>query len=126
MKERTDEECKSLVYLMLTRYNDNWQERFPTDMRISPEDCQALYDAYADIVRMEIEKAKLSDTSVPTVEELITLGMKRLRATMQSSDDPSKIARSIEMLNDLPDSKAIKRTERKTMFDIIQDKAKGK
>ena len=127
LKTMSDEECKNLVYLMLRRYGDRWQTDFAEDMNIDPKDCMALYDGYKDIVLNEIEaeKEKEKHEETPTVEEIIRRGMKRLADIIDSDSDPSKVARAIDIISSLPDDNTFKREKKKSIFEIMQDKAKS-
>lgn len=123
MQEGKERKCKNLVYLMIRRYGDNWKQSFPEDMGLPADKCQEIYDMYYDEVMDEISKEEPVN-DVPTADELIEKGMKKLRNIISTCDDPSKLTRSIEILADMRDSGAVKREEHKTIFDRIQEKAK--
>lgn len=127
LKTMSDEECKNLVYLMIRRYANRWETDFPKDMNISEKDCHALYDGYSSVVLAEIdaENKREHDEAQPTVDEIIRRGMRRLMDTIEKGDDPSKVARAIEIVSSLPDENAFKRERRKTIFEAMQEKAKN-
>lgn len=127
LKTMSDEECKNLVYLMIRRYGDRWETDFPKDMNISEKDCRALYDGYSNTVLAEIEAEtqREHDEAQPTVDEIIRRGMRRLMDTIEKSDDPSKVSRAIEIISSLPDENAFKRERKKSIFEVMQEKAKN-
>jgi len=110
---------KNLVYLMLTRYDDDWEDDFPYDMGIDHDVCQKLYDRYAGEVRKEIDAEEATD-EVPSADELIDKGMKKLSKIINNCDDPAKLTTAIDKLSSLRDSNAIKTEKKETIFDKIQ------
>lgn len=125
MAEDKEIKYKNLVYLMVRKYKGDWKGSFPTDMGISLESCEKIYEKYADEVYEEIQKEDEDESVVPTADELIDKGMRKLNFIISSCDDASKLTRSIEILSDLRDSNKVKKKVEKTIFDKMQEKYKN-
>lgn len=124
MADSNEAKYKNLVYLMIRRYGGGWRERFPSDMGLPADKCEKIYDAYYDEVLEEIEKEDAERVGVPSANELIDKGLKKLNDIIVTCEDPSKLTRAIEILTDLKKSGALKDEEHESIFDKIQRKYK--
>lgn len=124
MAEQNEAKLKNLVYLMIKRYKGGWREKFPSDMGIPVDKCEKIYDAYYDTVLDEIEKEAAGPDEVPSADALIKKGLRKLDTIINTCEDPSKLARAIEMLRDMRDADPSMREAKETIFDKIQRKAK--
>lgn len=124
MADSNEAKLKNLVYLMIKRYKGGWREKFPSDMGIPVDKCEKIYDAYYDTVLEEIEKEAVDGSDVPSADALIKKGLRKLDTIITTCEDPSKLARAIEMLRDMRDADPSMREAKETIFDKIQRKAK--
>lgn len=119
-----DKKCKNLVFLMLTRYKGDWEKSFPSDMGIPYETCKAMFDKYRKEVEKEVEQDYSSIGEEPTAEETMRKGMKRLNQQILKETDPSKIARALQILNELKDNGAVKKETKTSIFDKLNSENK--
>lgn len=120
MADTSEEKYRNLVYLMLTKYHDRWEDAFPSDMGIPPDVCRRMYAKYRDEVLEMIEKDKeITDDRVPSADDIIRKGMIQLEKRISSCDDPSRIARSIQLLDELKNGNSVKKEVKKSIFDKL-------
>lgn len=120
MADTSEEKYRNLVYLMLTKYHDRWEDSFPSDMGIPPDVCRRMYSKYRDEVLEIIEKDKeLTDDRIPSADDIIRKGMIQLEKRISSCDDPSRIARSIQLLDELKNGNSVKKEVKKSIFDKL-------
>lgn len=124
MASTSDKKCRNLVYLMLTRYDGDWESSFPSDMGIPYDTCRAMFDKYAEDVRKEIEGDVKVHVKEPTAEETMRKGMLRLNLQIQKETDPSKIARALQILNELKDTGAVRKEDKTSIFDKLNQDRK--
>lgn len=124
MATTADKKCKNLVFLMLTRYKGDWEKSFPSDMGIPYETCKAMFDKYSKEVEKEMEQGFSGNGEEPTAEETMRKGMKRLNQQILKETDPSKIARALQILNELKDTGAVRKESKTSIFDILNSDGK--
>lgn len=122
MAKASDKKCKNLVYLMLTRYNGDWEGSFPDDMGIDIAVCRRLYDRYHTEVEGEIAEERNGGKGIPTADEIIRQAMVKLKESVSSCDDPSKIVRAIQGLDELKKGDSVSRERKESIFDILNRK----
>lgn len=120
MADTSEEKYRNLVYLMLTKYHDRWEDSFSSDMGIPPDVCRRMYSKYRDEVLEMIENDReLTDDRIPSADDIIRKGMIQLEKRISSCDDPSKIARSIQLLDELKNGNSVKKEVKKSIFDKL-------
>lgn len=118
--------CKNLVYLMLTRYKNNWRSSFAREMGLPQKMVEQIYARYNEEVAKEIDKERremlaIREDEIPTAEQLIDSGMKKLAVTIASCEDPSKITRAIQTLSELKKSGDVKKEKVKSLYEIARE-----
>lgn len=109
---------RNLAYLMLKLYKDNWKARFPMDMGIPIDVCVSIMAKYGREAAQMIDKERedllsLNRKDVPTANKIIDNAMKKIERTITTCEDPSKIARTIQILEELNKSSDMLRKEKK-------------
>lgn len=122
MAKASDKKCKNLVYLMLTRYGGDWEDSFPDDMGIDRSVCQKLYDKYHLAVEKEISDERNDREGIPTADEIIRKAMRKLEQSISSCDDPAKIVRAIQSMDELKGGDSVGREKKESIFDILNRK----
>lgn len=112
------------VILLHYRYKDDC-EKCASVMKINLFELAAWkvqFMSEAKLIMMEHEKA-VADEPIPTHQEIIETGMKRLFLMVKKEDDPSKIARAITAIAELEKSNGSggKKAER-SIFEEMNDK----
>lgn len=114
---------KNFVYLMLSLYKSNWRSNFPRDMGLPLEYCENIMRRWGEVVAKKIDKdrvelMKLNADEVPTANKIIDNAMKKIEKTIATCEDPSKIARTIQILDELSkESESIKREKKSSILD---------
>ena len=108
-KAYTEQEKIDYIFLLKFRYNNNysamarahgacqralkqWEETYLDDAQRILDGIFALYQP---------NKPSAEDESVPTVQELIDLGLKQIKMGIASTIDPSKISKALKDISDL-------------------------
>ena len=119
---------RNLVYLMLKLYKSTWRSGFPRDMGIPVGVCEQMMSRYGKEVAAKIDKERqdilaLKGDDIPTANSIVDMAMKKIRDTISTCEDPSKVARTIQILEELDKSSDKLKKEKK---DTFLDKYKKK
>jgi hypothetical protein len=119
---------RNLAYIMLKLYKDNWKAKFPMDMGIPIDVCVSIMAKYGREVAQMIDKEReellsLGRSDVPTAKKIIDNAMKKIERTISTCEDPSKIARTIQILEELDKSSDnLRKEKKKTILDKYKNK----
>lgn len=113
---------------MLKRYKATWRSNFAKDMGIPTHLCEAMMKRYGQEVAEIIDKERmellsLNRDDIPTANKIVDMAMKKIQNTISTCEDPSKIARTIQILEEL-DSKSdkLKKDKKETLLDKYKNK----